>query len=235
MGFKGKVYIPDGSAAPNVVDEMLTSATSFYSRINNFCATQTDRNTLAATMTTAEKLGTRIWVDERKGWCTFDGDDWIWEPQRNRVYLGYQPATLTSNTTVPGSLNVDMLTPYSLPPGNRRVHVAWGTVLKNSSPVVGSPPTGNRVGGRVTPLGAGGSDIGIPDGRNYAEGFLPAEAAGTGFQQQVSNEAFVILSGNIQLKLFGLSVAGSPGGNAANNVSFSHSWMSVYDLGPADS
>lgn len=229
MGFKGKVGTWDDNEAADIPGATLRLATSIYSRINNYCTTISDRNTLVAGMSAAEKLATRVWVDERKGWCTFDGDDWVWEPQHNRIYNGYQPATLTSNTNVPGSLNVDMLTPYSLPPGNRRLHVAWGTVLKNTS----SPA--NKVGGRVTPLGAGGSNIGIPDGRSYAEGFLPIETAGTGFQQQVSSQAFVILSGNVQIKLFGLSVAGTSAANTANNVSFSHSWMSVYDLGPADS
>jgi hypothetical protein len=233
MGFKGNVGTWDDNEGVDIPGATLRLATSVYSRINNYCDTIGDRNTLVAGMSTAEKLATRVWIDQRKGWCTFDGTNWLWEPQRNLIYKGYNASAVDTNISTPGSLGVDMLSGYVLPgSGNRRVHVMWGAVFKNTS----NPA--NLVLPRVTPLGAGGTNIGIPDGRSYAQAIMyPSTGAGTaasGFTEQASNQAIVLINGTVQIKLFGLNANGTASSNNANAVQFLHSWMQVYDLGPAD-
>ena len=226
--YAGGQYPVAGDSLTGLQADLQALAQSVAPRSVPSFATTTARNSAYAADIAAGRSGMRCWVVNRAGFSFYDGTQWVWEPQQNLIFKGYQPATVASNTITPGSLAVDMLSGYTLPPGNRQLYVEWGTVVKNTS----SPA--NKVGGRVTPLGAGGTNIGIPDGRNYAEAFLPVETAGTGFQQQVSSHASPVLSGVVQIKLFGLSVGGSPGGNQTNSVSFSHSWMEVWDLGPTD-
>lgn len=213
MGSKGKVYIPDGTGT-SVTAEWLAVATSIYSRINNYVATTAERNTLSASMTTAERLGARMWVDERKGWCTYDGTQWLWEPQRN-VIIRHTTGALDIFNTVgdtTGAGNVVATTPnVTLPPGQRLLELC---VAVQATAI--SSGTSWRARASI-------------DGASLTSSIIGQTKIDALNQEDVFSRTFKIArSGNAVYTLRGINV------DAAGWIRFQNVDITVTDLGPYD-
>lgn len=217
MGTKGTISLPDDGDDPDLAAIWLETVTSFYTRVNNYAATTSAANTLAAAMTSGEKLGTRQWVDDRKGWRTWDGSRWLWEPQNNLLAEGtrsFGPAV-----TGAGSPQAIILTPtVTLPPGNRRVRIVAATLAGNA----------NGGGGAITQARAyisGTNMLGLADANTW----LQAAPIGGAFDATVSNTWEFTVSGTCKWDMYGVGVG------ASDNVIFKASRIVITDLGPTDS
>lgn len=222
--YAGGQYPVAGDSLTNLRADMQALVQSVAPRSVPSFADVAARNSAYSADIAAGRAGMRCWIVNRAGYSFYNGVTWKWEPQRNLIYDGYRASAVETSIITPGSMGVEMTSVYDLPPGNRQLHVSWGSMgLNISSPLTPVAP-------RVQPLGAGGSNIGIPEGRNWAQTCITVANTYVTFE----NQAFPVLSGSIQIKLFGASGNGSASGNTANLVRFGHTWMTIYDLGPTD-
>lgn len=224
MGFKGKVYVPDGGTVPNLATHGASLADSIFTRIITYFATETERTTETTSsvsgagvkMTNAQKLGMKCWVDSRKGYYFWDGAEWQPEPQHNVVFEGTRAAAADSS----GASLVDIITGMAstaLPAGARKLEIH---ATSQASAIAVSTSGGVFATVQVTGPGISASDV------NAIAGPLTFIGA-PGLCHRIWN---VVASGNVQYQMKGKD--GNPLGQAA--VRFSNSFLSVFDLGPAD-
>lgn len=210
MGFKGKVEIADGTDGPaDVPVAMLATATSIFTRIVNYYATETERNTETAVpskMSAAEKLGMRCWVDSRKGYSFWDGTAWKWEPQRNVLFD--EPRVIAANATGTSQIDIILHDDLVLPSGNRWVQFRAQGMMAN----IGGPA------GLVQALVSG-----FATGENIMQEYLEPGELGS-FDRTWE----LVLAGTLSgYHLRGRST------NASVNTSFTYCRYTIVDLGPA--
>lgn len=208
MGFKGKVAIADDGDDGNVPAAQLEMATSIFTRITNYYATETERDTETAVpskMSAAEKLGTRCWVDSRKGFCFWDGTVWKWEPIHT-VSVGYRPSSAQVAVVTP--LNI-LQNSMVLPAGNRNVEV--------------------KARCNVAAVGSGGWNArAYVSGTNLGNGYVCDRALGfAGDVDSGFSSWDLVCSGTVAYTLYGLNANGS------GICDFSDNWLTIIDHGPA--
>lgn len=109
MGFKGKVYVPDGNSEPSFPVHGDNLAKSIFTRVVTYYATVAERDIETAVptkMSAAEKLGMRCYVADGPAgygdWCGWDGDEWIWDRPAPILYTSGTISGTNVNTPSTG-------------------------------------------------------------------------------------------------------------------------------------
>lgn len=213
MGSRGKVYVPDGSSQPSFTVHGDALATSIFTRITTFYATESERNTetvVPTKMSAAQKLGMRCWVDERKGFCFWDGSAWRWEPQRNVLMDGRRSAAAESSGSA--LVPIILMSNTALPPGDRRLQIIASCNMVALA-------TGNSLPRAVV------SGPGIA----ASEGAVAGVSLFAGFPFSAARTWTVVTSGTVSYNMYGQDAHPT----APVAVRFTDSILQVFDLGPA--
>lgn len=206
MGFKGKVYIADGTGDGNVPAVTLAQANTLFSRIVNYYVDTAERDAAAAGMNSTEKFGTVCWVGSVKSYFYWDGDSW--------ESLATTKAFTTTRTAIAETASVTpaeiLSNTVALPPGNRLVEI-------NASCNVLAVATG-----------AGWKPSAYVTGQNLAFGLMGQRTLASGETDTLSRAPWwLTCSGTVTFKVFMLNTAGT------GVCRFSDVFLNVIDHGPA--
>jgi hypothetical protein len=214
----GSYPTPNGAITPRIRLDIEALADAMDPVTTPTFASTGARDTAYAAAIAAGKVGMTCYITNRAGFSEYvhtdnsGGKGWRWRPQANDILTQTRPSAADS---AGGNLiDIILLGPYVLPPGNRRVQVKTRSVVVQLT---------------------GGSAAARPQGQTTGNGF----GTNQGISQAATNFAgdtgliqcdeIVVTSGTVSY-----SYRGRDGhATTPQSVRFTDSYMVVTDLGPA--